>query len=448
MGRVLTRAFLAGHDGLAGRSLARVLTSAGTRVRTDADVEGPADVAALDELFTTFRPVSVIDAMPRSMVDGAGPASGMDRLLRAQHTVLSAAHRFGVEMLLYSWSCDETGRGYRACREFGAARLDAWRREHGLCATVVASRGIAGWEDAACTRPVGPVARLVRDVYRARNANADHVEVADDPAAPCRYMSGADWARVCLEVLEDGGTGSGTVLVDPVSDMSLGDAVAVITRVAGYAGRISWRRAAPIGLPAGDRMVRSAPGAGLETVIEQFCHAHAAGGNAVGSGRVARAGRTGGDAGAAGQVRDWRAGGLVVGFANGCFDVLHAGHVSLLRQARAECDRLVVGLNDDASVSRLKGPGRPVHTVEQRAAVLNAIRDVDAVVVFAEDTPERLIRDLRPDVLVKGADYRADEVVGADFVRSRGGRVVLARLEAGLSSTGAIERLARRGARG
>ena len=443
---MLTRAFLSGHDGLAGRSLARALTSAGTRVRTDADVAGPADTAALDELFATFRPVGVIDAMPPGMVDGAWPASGMDRLFRAQRSVLSAAHRFGAETLLYIWSCDETGPGYRACREFGAALLEAWRREHGLRASVVASRGLAGWEDAACTRPVGPVARLVRDICRARNANADHVEVAGDPAEPCRYISGADWARTCLEVLEDG-TDGGTVLIDPVSDMSLADAVAVISRVAGYAGRISWRRAAPVRLPAEDRTVRPVPGAGLETVIEQFCHAHAAGGGSVGSGWAARAGGPEDNAGAAGQVRAWRAGGLVVGFTNGCFDVLHAGHVSLLRQARAECDRLVVGLNDDASVSRLKGPGRPVHTVEQRAAVLNAIRDVDAVVVFAEDTPERLIRDLRPDVLVKGADYEADEVVGADFVRARGGRVVLARLEEGLSSTAAIERLAQRGTR-
>lgn len=437
----MTRVFLVGHDGLAGRSLARALATAGTRVRTDADVAGPADVAALDELFAAFRPLGVIDAMPRSMVDGAGPASGMDRLLRAQRTVLSAAHRFGVETLLYSWSCDEAGRGYRACRELGAALLEAWRREHGLRATVVAYLGLAGWEDAACTRPVGPVARLVRDIYRARNDHADHVELAGDPDAPCRYMSGADWARTCLEVLEDRTVG-GTVVIDPVSDMPLGDAVAVATRVAGYTGGISWRRAASVRLPAGDRTVRPVQGTGLETVIEQFCHAHAAGGGAVGSGRVVRAGRPQGDAGTARQVRAWRADGLVVGFTNGCFDVLHAGHVSLLRQARAECDRLVVGLNDDASVSRLKGSGRPVHTVEQRASVLNAIRDVDAVVVFAEDTPERLIRDLRPDVLVKGADYDADEVVGADFVRARGGRVVLARLEEGLSSTGAIERLA------
>lgn len=443
---MLTRAFLAGHGGLAGRSLARALTSAGTLVRTDADVEGPADVAALDELFATFQPLGMIDAMPRSMVDGTGPASSMDRLLRAQRTVLSAAHRFGVETLLYCWSCDETGRGYRACREFGAALLEAWRREHGLRASVVAYRGLAGWEDASCTRPVGPVARLVRDVYRARNANADHVEMAGDPAEPCRYMSGADWARTCLEVLEDG-PGGGTVLIDPVSDMSLGDTVAVIARVAGYAGRISWRRATPVRLPAGDRTVRPALTIGLASAIEQFCRAHAAGDGTVGSGRAVRAGGPQGDAGMAGQVRAWRADGLVVGFTNGCFDVLHAGHVSLLRQARAECDRLVVGLNDDASVSRLKGPGRPVHTVEQRAAVLNAFRDVDAVVVFAEDTPERLIRDLCPDVLVKGADYDADQVVGADFVCARGGRVVLARLEEGLSSTGAIERLAQRGSR-
>ena len=137
----------------------------------------------------------------------------------------------------------------------------------------------------------------------------------------------------------------------------------------------------------------------------------------------------------------WRARGLRVGFTNGCFDLLHPGHISLLTQARAACDRLVVGLNSDASVKRLKGENRPVQSEAARAAVLGALAAVDLVVIFSEDTPIRLIETLRPGVLVKGADYRLDQVVGADIVQGYGGTVVLADLAEGHSTTNTIERL-------
>ena len=137
----------------------------------------------------------------------------------------------------------------------------------------------------------------------------------------------------------------------------------------------------------------------------------------------------------------WRRRGLTLGFTNGCFDLLHPGHVSLLRQARAACDRLVVGMNSDASVGRLKGAGRPVQPEAARAAVLASLADVDLVAVFGEDTPLKLIEALGPDVLVKGADYTAEQVVGADVVRQRGGRVVLADLMPGYSTTGTIAKL-------
>jgi len=137
----------------------------------------------------------------------------------------------------------------------------------------------------------------------------------------------------------------------------------------------------------------------------------------------------------------WRRRGLRVGFTNGCFDLLHPGHIHLLAQARAACDRLVVGLNSDASVKRLKGNGRPVQGEAARAAVLAGLADVDLVTVFAEDTPEALIAALRPDVLVKGADYTMETVVGADLVKSYGGRVVLAELLPGHSTTATVARL-------
>lgn len=139
----------------------------------------------------------------------------------------------------------------------------------------------------------------------------------------------------------------------------------------------------------------------------------------------------------------WRAEGHVIGFTNGCFDLLHPGHVDLLEQSAAQCDRLIVALNTDASVRRLKGPTRPVQTQAARATLMAALGMVDMVVLFDEDTPREIIADLRPDVLVKGADYTLDTVVGADLVMAGGGRVHLARLVPDNSTTGLIARMNR-----
>lgn len=144
---------------------------------------------------------------------------------------------------------------------------------------------------------------------------------------------------------------------------------------------------------------------------------------------------------AARQVEAWRKAGLCVGFTNGCFDLLHPGHLSLLTYARSHCDRLVVGLNDDASVARLKGPDRPVNTQDSRATMLSALRQVDMVCGFPEDTPLALIGALLPDVLVKGADYTVETVVGADLVQAHGGKVLLAPLVDGQSTTNTIARM-------
>ena len=141
------------------------------------------------------------------------------------------------------------------------------------------------------------------------------------------------------------------------------------------------------------------------------------------------------------RVAAWRRQGRRVGFTNGCFDLLHPGHVSLIAQARRNCDFLIVGLNSDASVARLKGDDRPVQNEKSRAAVLASLGDVDAVVVFGEDTPLQLLRALKPDVLVKGADYTVDQVVGAEDVNGWGGAVVLADLLDGHSTTATIQRL-------
>ncbi len=138
----------------------------------------------------------------------------------------------------------------------------------------------------------------------------------------------------------------------------------------------------------------------------------------------------------------WRAQGLRVGFANGCFDLIHPGHVHLLNRARAGCDRLIVALNTDASVRRLKGPSRPVQNEDARAIVMASLSPVDMVVLFDEDTPLEMIQALRPDVLIKGADYTVDQVVGGDLVQGWGGKVLLVDLREGHSTSGTIRRMA------
>ncbi|HLW93603.1 MAG TPA: D-glycero-beta-D-manno-heptose-7-phosphate kinase [Roseiarcus sp.] len=143
----------------------------------------------------------------------------------------------------------------------------------------------------------------------------------------------------------------------------------------------------------------------------------------------------------AASIREhWRREGLEVGFTNGCFDLLHPGHIATLRFAGRHCDRLIVGLNGDASVARLKGPSRPLQDEKARATVLGAIHCVDLVVIFDEDTPEGLIAALKPDALIKGADYAESDIVGADIVKAAGGRVLRAPLVEGQSTSGLIAR--------
>ena len=141
------------------------------------------------------------------------------------------------------------------------------------------------------------------------------------------------------------------------------------------------------------------------------------------------------------RIEVWRRNRLKVGFTNGCFDLLHPGHVTLLAKAKSACDRLIVGLNSDASVKRLKGEDRPLNSEMARATVLASLASVDMLVFFSEDTPKELIEAVRPDVLVKGADYAVAEVVGADFVQSNGGTVFLVDIEPGHSTTATIARL-------
>ena len=141
------------------------------------------------------------------------------------------------------------------------------------------------------------------------------------------------------------------------------------------------------------------------------------------------------------RVGQWRKAGYKIGFTNGSFDLLHPGHISSLQQSKSACDRLVVGLNTDASVKRYKGETRPIQNEMARATVLAALEIVDQVVLFDDDTPLSLIEAILPDVLVKGADYTIDQVVGGDVVIKNGGKVVLANIEDGFSTTNTVDRI-------
>ena len=233
------------------------------------------------------------------------------------------------------------------------------------------------------------------------------------------------------------------------------------------------RHAAPVHLPAEARQLFDVSGAG-DTVVAVISLGLAAGGKIVEAATLANiaggivVGKRGTATVTTGEIaaaltpldglsdprkiyslesvlrlaRGWHGQGLKIAFTNGCFDLLHPGHISLLEQARRSADRLIVGLNADLSIRRLKGPDRPIQSEVARATVLAALKPVDAVVIFAEDTPIRLIEMLQPDVLVKGADYAPDEVVGADLVLSRGGKVLLADLLMGHSTTDTVKRAA------
>lgn len=141
------------------------------------------------------------------------------------------------------------------------------------------------------------------------------------------------------------------------------------------------------------------------------------------------------------KAANWRANGKTIAFTNGCFDILHAGHIASLSEAAQQADVLVVGLNSDSSVKMLKGSRRPVNPENARAIVLASLQMVDAVTIFSEDTPLLLIKTLLPDVLVKGGDYKVEDIAGAKEVIANGGRVVINPIVQGFSTTSVIEKM-------
>lgn len=135
------------------------------------------------------------------------------------------------------------------------------------------------------------------------------------------------------------------------------------------------------------------------------------------------------------QINSWRKEAYKITFTNGCFDILHAGHVTYLTEAKALADKLVLGLNSDTSVTKLKGVGRPINSQVDRAIVLSNLKMVDMVIIFYEDTPIRLIEKINPDYLVKGGDYKIEDIVGGNFVKSQGNQVLVLSEKKGYSTT-------------
>lgn len=235
-------------------------------------------------------------------------------------------------------------------------------------------------------------------------------------------------------------TGSGEVLHLPAATREIFDVSGAGDTVVACLGA-----ALAVGAPAGDaaRLASLAAGIVVGKVGTAVAHRSDLLGALRRSRLDAQAEKVLDLAAALDRVARWRAEGLRIGFTNGCFDLIHPGHLALIGQARAACDRLVVAINDDASVARLKGAGRPVQPAAARASVLAALGQVDLVLVFAEDTPVPLLERLRPDVLVKGGDYELSGVVGGDLVRGWGGKVLLADFVPGFSTTATIAKLAR-----
>ncbi|SNZ04008.1 FMN adenylyltransferase [Persephonella hydrogeniphila] len=145
------------------------------------------------------------------------------------------------------------------------------------------------------------------------------------------------------------------------------------------------------------------------------------------------------------KIENWKREGKKIVFTNGCFDIIHAGHVDYLEKAKKLGDILIVGLNSDASVRRIKGKDRPVNIQEHRKRVLEALKPVDLVIIFDEDTPEKLIKQIKPDVLVKGGDWKIENIVGADFVRSYGGQVKTIDFVYDISTTKIIQKARKTG---
>ena len=478
-----SRIFVAGHRGLVGSALVRALRREGhdnllLRGRSDVDLT---DALSTDRFFAEARPTHVIDAAARVggiHANRSFPANFIEENLAIQSNLVASAHRHGVQKFLFlgssciypknaeqpiveeallSGPLEETNQWYAIAKIAGVKLVQAYRLQHGFVGISAMPTNLYGPGDNFDLETSHVTPALMRKFHEAKLNNAPDVVVWGSGAPRREFIHVDDLANACLHLMRHYDD-EAVVNIGCGQDISIAELAELIKRTVGYSGKIVYDTSMPDGTPRKllnvERITKTGwqPAIPLEEGMASTYRWYLdslksspkpepdtpATADPIASDQDNPWGL---DAVLA-RIARWRADGLRIGFTNGCFDIPHPGHVSLMRQARAACDRLVIGLNSDASVRKLKGPSRPVQDEISRATVLSAFADVDALVIFDEETPERLIQSVRPDVLVKGADYTVETVVGADFVRANGGKVVLAELKAGHSTTNTIARLA------
>ncbi len=426
-------------------NVARNLAALGAQARLAAVVGDDEDGKALAQLLAR-EPGLVADIVAvagRVTTRKTRFVAGAQQLLRADREDVSALPADAADALLAAFSRALKGAGAAVLSDYAkgslvsgmAAKLIALARKAGVPVVVdpkVADFSVYAGADvvtpnrqelaAASGLPVASDGEVVAAARKVMKTSAIGAVLCTRSAQGMSLVTAADAVHIAAEAREvfdvsgAGDTVVATIAAALAAGAKLVDAVAIANAAAGIVvGKLGTAVAHPGEILSALQRRAVMPAAGKLVTAEE----------------------------ARRRADAWRADGLKVGFTNGCFDLLHPGHVHLLAGARAACDRLIVGLNDDASVRGLKGDGRPVQAAEARALVLGALETVDLVVLFGEATPRRLIETIAPDVLFKGADYRREDVVGGDFVEARGGRVVLIDLAPGFSTTLTIARMSR-----
>ena len=370
----------------------RVIGGHQQMMRIDDEVSGPAEPEAIDSLIAAVRR-ELRGGVEAVILSDYGKGALPDRACRA---AIDEANRLGIPVLV-----DPKGRDF--AKYAGATALTPNRHE---------------FDAAAGEGPLDePAFRAAAHAMRAR-LGLRHLVVTRSEKGLSVFEEGGDedFPAVAREVFDVSGAGD-TTIATLTAALVAGHEIDDALRLANLAAGVVVGKAGTVPI----RLADLAAEVRADPLDEQSRKVRGPDDLMV-------------------LLAEWRARGEKVVFTNGCFDLLHVGHVTLLAQARREGDRLIVGINTDRSIRALKGPQRPIVTETDRVQVLAGLASVDAVILFDEDTPQRLIEAIRPDVLVKGSDYTDATVVGADFVREAGGQVVLVRLVEGRSTTRMIAR--------
>jgi len=368
--------------------------------------------------------------------------AGMQQVLRADHETLvpvtSATARMVVDTVEEEIKnqdiiiLSDYGKGLLT-REVTSAIIAAARTQGKPVIVDPKSRDFSLYRGATCVSP---------NLHELANAAAREIHSEEDLMQSARQLMQAhDIGCMLVTRGRDGMTlvmSSGEFHIEAkaqeVFDVSGAGDTAIATVALGVAVGLPWEEAAKLanlaaGIVVGRLGTAVVTAQDLRTAL--LAYEHSGGTHKIVPASVALA-----------QVEQWKREGKIVGFTNGCFDLMHAGHLALLHETKLHCDKLVVAVNSDASVKKLKGPSRPVNGEMERALLLASLASVDMVIIFEEDTPLALIELLKPMVLAKGADYQKQQVVGHEIVERLGGKVVLVAVKEGYSTTGIIRKLA------